>query len=398
MTSHRRAVLATFGVAFGGSSLAGCVTTTGDDREPDPLEGTIRTTQYDAGNSGVTAASGPSDPELRWATDVNDRTGQPLLSEGAFVCRSPETNDERLQAIDSVDGKPRWEARGAQEIDGTGVIADGTLITHRYDLGSDDHELVAFDLATLHASGGSDDDPDDAILWRSAGEHRLYGQPVAAGGVVYAATTEAVYAVAAETGDREWTVDLRPSTPVAADDAGVFVGTLDGDLVRLVDGDRRFGVPLDGEATAPPTVVDGSVLVGDVHGTIRAVDRDGSTHWKREGLGPIYGSPAVDDGVAYVPRFAGYVQALALADGEERWRFDPGGDHRRTFVTDATRTPGAVYVASDDGRLYAISEGEARWVIDLEAHPVAGPLVADGAVAVVTADHELRVYDGGDPA
>ncbi|GEM_PF-5809842 len=395
----RRSLLVQCGVAVGSVGLAGCLfADDGESDRGDPLDGTVPSTQYDVANTGSTRAHGPSDPTLRWTADVDVQTGQPLLVEETFVCRSSDARGDPLYGVDTATGTIRWETNDDGFYDGTGVLVDETLIAHRYSPGSDEHELVALDRSRLQPDDATDSTiGTDAIQWRTENDHRLRGDPVSVDELVYVATEGDLYALDADTGDVEWRTDHRPSTPVAADSTGVYVGTLDGEFVGVRDsGEILFVVDLGHEPTTAPTVAGDTLLIGDVGGTLTAVDHDGSKRWHAEGTGPLYGSPGVAGGVVYSPRFDGTILARSLDDGGERWRFDAGGDHRRSFVTDVTRGQESLYAASDDGQLFAIDGGETRWSVELGGAPVGAPLVADGAVAIVTDDHELRVYDDGD--
>jgi outer membrane protein assembly factor BamB len=170
-------------------------------------------------------------------------------------------------------------------------------------------------------------------------------------------------------GDQEWSQPLIgavTSTPTIAD-GSVFVGTgVDGNPqggrlynIEASTGEPR-GQPFDtrGRVVASPAVADGRIYVGSRNGRVYAVNaQTGSQEW-RFSTGPreIVSSPAVVDGTVYVTSRNNVVYGLTT-DGEEQWSFETTGSQ---FASPAVAN-GIVYVPSvdstEESTLYALGEG-----------------------------------------
>lgn len=151
---------------------------------------------------------------------------------------------------------------------------------------------------------------------------------------------QALYAVDATTGSREWTAD------------------------ELSTGPSR------------PVVDDGYVFVRD-EGTVYAFDAEtGERHWTVESdVTRFVGTPTVTNGVVFVCRRGEdedrtAICALAAETGEEMWQFD---DHESAStlqpptVTDSTLYTRGIRLGGDDDTLYALDPetGAEQWRIDL---------------------------------
>jgi outer membrane protein assembly factor BamB len=75
--------------------------------------------------------------------------------------------------------------------------------------------------------------------------------------------------------------------------------------------------------------------------------------------GSFESTAAIVDGVAYVGCLNGYLYALSLADGSEKWKYqtEPG------FYASAAVRDGLVYIGDAEGRFYCLDakSGELRW-------------------------------------
>ncbi len=75
--------------------------------------------------------------------------------------------------------------------------------------------------------------------------------------------------------------------------------------------------------------------------------------------GSIESTAAIVDGVAYVGNLNGYLYALNLADGTEKWKYqtEPG------FYASAAVRDGRVYIGDAEGRFYCLdaATGELKW-------------------------------------
>lgn len=413
---NRRQVVSGLGGSLISTSIAGCLSrfaTDSDDSDQEgdqntPIAGSVSSFQYDTANSGRTEAVGPRDPLLQWKATVPPTYEAPLLYENHFIFVEPGIG--ALAGFDSRDGTVAWKFGRLSHFQGPGSITDDILITVREEPQSHSHELFAVDLSELYADSSiaqaddaNSDEPatidedriEEAILWKYEHPAPHSGQPVVRNETVYAASRESIYAVNLRTGDRAWELDVPASTGFAVGNAGVYVGTHDAELVVVREGAIETRVQLYGEATIPPTVSTGHVLIGDVSGGLHAFTENGDELWVHESRGPVYSSPAVQDDTVYHAEFFGTVMATSIETGESQWSVSLGEDHRRNFASAVTWTTDGVYIASDDGYLFALADGNVKWEHTIETSLASGPVIVDGALAIVTTDPELRVYGAG---
>lgn len=163
----------------------------------------------------------------------------------------------------------------------------------------------------------------------------------------------------------------------AAGSSGVFATGRGDRLYALTDdGSVDWVARLDDEAAGAPAVAENRVVAGSADGAIEAYDPgDGSPLWKtetKEGLFPPHASDgsvfAVDDDAVYVVHNRGFVLALSLADGDERWRSSvPTRPHRPRLV-DGAVVCGASGGSGGGGAVVALdaADGSERWRVETE--------------------------------
>lgn len=125
---------------------------------------------------------------------------------------------------------------------------------------------------------------------------------------------------------------------------------------------------------------DGTIFWGSNDTYIRAVDPNGQEKWRKMTLGFIAASAAVgSDGTVYMGSFDSYFSALDPQTGAEKWKFKTN-DHIYASAAlghDAQGNTNAIYVASADGTLYALTtHGTLLWKYDtgdvIRSSPVIG--------------------------
>ena len=184
-----------------------------------------------------------------------------------------------------------------------------------------------------------------------------------------------------------WQVDLDAGSAASplVHDGEVIVATRDG-RIRALDansGQENWSLQLDAGVVWTPTIADGSLYVVTEDGVLRAIRLDDrSIAWSSDGFLDETIVTVVDDLVlAGAP---GEVVALAVDDGEERWRQATGG-------SDRVATDGSIaYVGGDGSGTFtalAVDDGSVQWRLNLDAPRVLTPtIVEDGLVAATRAD------------
>lgn len=175
-----------------------------------------------------------------------------------------------------------------------------------------------------------------------------------------------IYALDASNGETIWSRTVNKgfwdSSPVVADST-IYIGTLDGLLLAIdcLTGEILWELPFDDDITATPAYHDGSIYIGSddtgEDGQFVRVDAEtGQVQWSV--AFSIHGSPCVADGLV----FFGEVQsgsesrliALDCATGETVWTYTV---ESYWFAGTPAVTDGVLYMPAHDGFLYAFGTG-----------------------------------------
>jgi outer membrane protein assembly factor BamB len=284
-------------------------------------------------------------------------TSAPVVADGTVHVG---TRDRHLFAVDAASGTEEWRFETDDWATSTPAVAGDTV-------------YVGTRSGTLHAV----DADRGTERWRFTSDRRKHSRPTVAGDTVYYGGDGILWALDATAGTERWrftheTVAGNPTVAVATGetvytggDGGVPVCALD-----PVSGDerRRFvpdGFSMDTWASAPPTVVDGTLYVGGSGRRLYAMETaTGDVRWVCEfGRNQVAAPPTVAGGVVYASAVhsrsgAGSVYAVDAVDGTEHWQFKA----RDAIEAAPTVADGTVYVGSDGGHLHAIraATGDAR--------------------------------------
>jgi len=203
----------------------------------------------------------------------------------------------------------------------------------------------------------------------------------------------------AEGGEVVWTFD-RPrafhSSPTVVD-GSLYVGNTGGTVysLRVADGTEQWQTAAGDSVQSCPTVADDVAFLGSDDGSLYAFDADtGEERWQYETGGRVVSSPTVVDGTVYVGSGDDNLYAIDAGDGSEQWQFGTDG---RVFSS-PTVVDGTVYVGSGDDNLYAIDAGDGseRWQYETGENVFSSPTVVDGTVYAGSSDSNLYAIDAGD--
>lgn len=382
----RRQLLAVAGGATA-ASLAGCLgDATGDqfsagtDTESDwPMP------RYDTANSAFAAdAAGPrSDATVRWTIDGGLTTGPPVVADQTVFL--PEA--EALRALDTADGTELWRfTTDGGPVPGPASVADGVV----YATMRDQHRMHAIDAETGES------------LWQTPDGFDISSRPHVAAGADF-------------------------------DDPVVFVGTEDGQVVRLDPADGTITAEIDlfggvttfalGTHSLAETLYVGT-RGGEVYALHDALRGDDPTEAWRQKVGSVVHEVVPDEAGVFVNTFADPL--TLLRDGAHAGRIDWTIEKRRANTAPATPGNTVAVGGYDELAVFPDSEGDPQWTAagDFDAvSPVAagdtlyastggriaafalggatGPLGSRSASerwsmeSPVTADQGLAVADGG---
>jgi outer membrane protein assembly factor BamB len=139
-----------------------------------------------------------------------------------------------------------------------------------------------------------------------------------------------LYALNAETGQTDWSVDLIGAivgTPAVSEDGMIYVGSFNSELVALETETGRivWRAPTTDWVWSGPALEGERLYFGDVSGLLYCLSRaDGSQLWTYQADGSIAGKPLVTEDTVYITTDAGTLIALTK-DGAVKWTQAVGG-------------------------------------------------------------------------
>ena len=272
----------------------------------------------------------------------------------------------------AVLGTVKWKFKAYPGMTSSPVLADGVLY-----FGS------SIRLIAVEAETGEE-------LWRFETDDFVRSSPAVSEGVVYVGSKDGfLYAVDARTGEEKWrfqTGDWVYSSP-AVSDGMVFVGSRDRNLYAVdtatgqerwrfqtsdisqgyVHADEPVGVFLG--VYSSPAVAAGAVYFGAHDGNLYSLDAtSGQERWRLELGDPVITSPAIAEGVLYIPDntagTGGILLAVDVDTGQETWRVPLPGT--ATYVYGVAVSEGLAFVGKGF-QLFSTSQGAYVHAIDIGA-------------------------------
>jgi len=235
---------------------------------------------------------------------------------------------------------------------------------------------------------------DGTLCWAyHKGRSNPTASPTVVDGTVYV-VGQRVFALAARTGEVEWTTEHLDFSPqgTAVTDNAVFAtaGGDGGGAVYRFDpetGQQDWRASTSSSIRVPP-VLGERVYVLDADGRLRALRRsDGSEAWSHQFGGRSSALPAVAQGTVYAATTNGTtLKAFDELTGAVRWEFEFDG--RRAMGPTVARDIVYLPITDDDGgRIDALQSESGSLLIshDLPHSPASSLVIGEG-VGLITAD------------
>jgi len=358
--------------------------------------------RHDLSRSG---ASGASDTTLQgvvewvFATDGAIHSSPAVTNDTVYF----GSRDGKLYAVDAASGEKRWQYQTGSWVDSSPAVVGGIVY-----VGSNDGNLYALDANTGER------------LWSFKTPYPVVSSPAIAGEIVYFGSDDyCIYAVDVTTGMKIWqfTTESQVRSSPAIAGGIIYVGS-SGDYVYALDaltGKLRLRFKTYASVYSSPSVVDKTILFANFKGFLDAIDGR-ARNWPREyeirpywmqlwamGLAPspppysgflwrlrlsrtASSSPAIASDHLYVGSDNNLL-AIELESQEKHWVFQTEGQVRSSPALSDT----AVYVGSDDGRLYAIdiATGRELWNFPTGDRITSSPAYVNGTVYVGSHDGKL---------
>lgn len=148
----------------------------------------------------------------------------------------------------------------------------------------------------------------------------------------------------------------------------------------------------DGSIESTATIVNGVAYVGNLNGYLYALNlADGTEKWKYQTEPGFYASAAVRDGRVYIGDAEGRFYCLDAATGELKWGFSSKAeiDSSANFWRDR------VIFGSQDATLYCLNAatGEKVWEYTIADQIRCFPTIADDRAFIAGCDSKLHVVD-----
>ena len=349
---------------------------------------------------------------IEWRVQTGgDVVSSPTVGTGVVYVGS---GDGKLYALDAVTGARRWTYDT-----GSPVATSPALARGRVYFGMRNGVYAAADAASGRRVWSFRTGPDLPLHWgHESGDHYVSSPVVVGGTVIFGGGDGAVYALDAASGEVRWRAHTggRVRSSPAVSGSRVVVGSLDGNVycLSLKTGAERWrfataGAQLESakfgydrrSVQSSPAIVNGVVFIGARDGFLYAIDLlTGKEKWHFDHkISWVNSSAAVEDGVVYTASSdAAFVQAVDAATGVEKWRMST----EVPVWSSPALSGNYLYVGDWIGRLHAIDrrDGKEQWkfrtgAMILSSPTVSGDLVifgsTDGSVyAIRTADTAVQ--------
>jgi len=302
-------------------------------------------------SSGSLYALNATTGALRWKTSVTGNSyTDPAVANGVVYVGSTDGN---LYALNGQTGAILWSYTTGEPFTGDPTVANGVVY---FGAGEERGYVYALTAGNGH------------LLWRftTLGQYVPH-TPAVANGMVYVGSEgsftsdeNSLYALNATTGQQVWrySATANPFSSPAVANGIVYVGNVDGRVRALNAANGLLLWTFMSERTPVsietcPAVADGTVYVASDDGYLYALNAyNGFLLWKYDAgqYKPIESSPAVANGLVYFgSAFTGALYAVSTATGALSWYY-PADICQ--YCSPAV-TNGIVYVPSSDGYLYA---------------------------------------------
>jgi eukaryotic-like serine/threonine-protein kinase len=326
----------------------------------------------------------------------------PVLSDGVVYFGS---GDGTLYAVDAVSGAERWHFNTGGAVHSSPATGLGLVYCT-----SRDRTLYALDATSGKPAWKFRMGID--LEYRNGFDYYL-SSPTLVDGRLYVGSGDGnLYAFEAKSGKQLWKYPAGSrirSTPAVQQDV-VLVGTMDGTLlaVRRNDGKLKWKFATKGASlkiedygfdrsavVSSPSVANGIVTFGCRDGFIYALDLEtGTQKWTNDHqVSWILSTPAVAEGRVFAGSSdAQFLQCLEQSSGRELWRFKTKGP---VWSSAAVVGP-MVYFGSNDGNLFALDKlsGAERWRFKTNDRIFSSPIASDGMVYFGSDDGNLYALKG----
>jgi outer membrane protein assembly factor BamB len=273
-----------------------------------------------------------------WGTSVKGRSeATPAVSKSTLYT---VTVDGYLHAVNVKDGSVKWRMK-----------IDGPLLFGSKPLVAENRIYVATSFGVVHAFSDAGKE-----LWKKQLEGGVYNSMAYHRGVVYVGTdSRKIYALSAEDGDEQWTVDVDSrmvsSAPKIYRDS-LFVGTYRGSFyaIDIKEGQLKWQFKAQKAVLSTPVFLKDIVYFGSVDGYVYALNLDkGEIIWKYDTGDKILVEPIIANNLVYIPS-GKTIYALSTVSGSLKWK----AEFKHEIRSPATAVGNDIYIGLENGEVVAL--------------------------------------------
>ncbi len=374
---------------------------------PTVADGTV----YLGGADGTVRALSAATGERLWTAQTGDTVeSSPTVVDGTVYVGS---RDSRLYAFDTASGAVLWTLDTGSPVVSSPTVVEGTVY-----VGNDDGTVYALNagvegdsegsrvaLGTLGHHGSWADQAPTAML-RSEPRELAAGEQLTLDGSVSTGDIEGYdWTVGGDGGpDATGPIITRTVDSPGTTTVSLTVTDATGETATVtrrlsVSPQTRWRYDADREVRASPTIVDGTVYVGDSGGVYALDTETGAVEWEYRTAGRVRAAPVVVDGVVFVgctdEGSGETLYALDAATGDRYWSANIG----ESVSGSPAVVGGNVFVGTDDGTIYAFAavSGGRLWSFDTDRQIETSPTVADNTIYVGGGSVVYALDRSGDP-
>ncbi|MDH7508656.1 MAG: PQQ-binding-like beta-propeller repeat protein [Methanomassiliicoccales archaeon] len=314
---------------------------------------------------------------ILWQADIDAAGYQiatPVVAGSLIVVPS---TDGKIYALNRHNGSLEWSAQIANPI--AGITSSPIFYRNQIIVGGGDGKIYAF------AENGS-------LLWDNKIASSIYfSSPSAQNGTIYIGSEDGrLHAISSDGSGELWNITIGGrirSAPLLTDEMIIVTYAIyenyvpiDGGVAAVFyNGTLRWNIDINATSSSPALTSSGIVVTSSDGVTM--ISRNGEVIWKRDLGASLKGSPSIGRNTIYVVSYNTSEVYALNEEGNVMWHetLRPS----QYSMCSPTITDNMVFVASDNGHVYALSVPTERSGDQGLILPVAALLVAIAAIVTL---------------
>ena len=337
--------------------------------------------------TGQSNSRTPANPVLKWEFATGDSLAASPAVDAELVYIG-STNGS-LYALDREKGKKIWEFKTDSSFEAPPMLLRDTVY-----IGALNGEMFAVDKANGELRWSYK--TGNRIMGSANWAENSKGQVV----IVVGSYDFKIYGLAEESGRELWaykTGNYINGAPAISVDGRIVAGGCDSFLhvVKAVDGTSAGNIEIGSYIAGSAALAGQRAYVGHYDNQVVGADLETGkivwTYGDADNGSPFFSSPALTEKKVFIGSRDGYLHCINRDSGEGIWTFPTGGDVDSSPVVMVDKH---VVFGSSDGRIYIVQQetGKKVWAYEIGAEILPGPAVAEGWIYVAADDGRLYAF------